>query len=136
MVIVQDKTSQLAFEKLKNNNEMIKMQTSCVSHDMRAPLSAITCMVDAILRMKGVSDKIVQLLRPVRCASKILNVQINNLLDYSLMQLDRFKVNPSKFDILELIETITDVMRPQAELSKVEIIVNVAQEVPSQVFLD
>jgi light-regulated signal transduction histidine kinase (bacteriophytochrome) len=59
MVIVQDKTSQLAFDKLKNNNEMIKMQTSCVSHDMRAPLSSITFMVDAILRMKGVSDKII-----------------------------------------------------------------------------
>jgi signal transduction histidine kinase len=52
------------------------------------------------------------------------------------MQMDKFKVNPSKFDILELIETITDAMRPQAEVSKVEIIVNVGQEVPSQVFLD
>jgi K+-sensing histidine kinase KdpD len=65
---------------------MIKMQASCVSHDMRAPLGAITCMVDAVLKIKKVSKKVVNLLKPVRCAAKILNVQIFNLLDYNLLQ--------------------------------------------------
>jgi K+-sensing histidine kinase KdpD len=56
MVIVQDKTSQIEFDELKHNNEMVKSQVSCVSHDMRAPLSAITFMVDAVINMNGVSD--------------------------------------------------------------------------------
>jgi K+-sensing histidine kinase KdpD len=85
MVILQDRTSQVAFDKLKYNNYMIKMQASCVSHDMRAPLSAITCMTDAILNKKGISEEIVKLLKPIRYASKILNVQIYNLLDYNLL---------------------------------------------------
>jgi K+-sensing histidine kinase KdpD len=41
MVIVQDMTSSKEFDKLQHNNEMIKMQASCVSHDMRAPLGTI-----------------------------------------------------------------------------------------------
>jgi K+-sensing histidine kinase KdpD len=51
MVIVQDKTSKLAFDKLKFNNEMVKMHAASVSHDMRAPLSAINCVIDAVLNM-------------------------------------------------------------------------------------
>jgi signal transduction histidine kinase len=49
MVIITDQTSQIAHEKLKLNHKMIKMHTSCVSHDMRAPLSAMSHMVDAVL---------------------------------------------------------------------------------------
>ena len=64
---------------------MVQMHTSCVSHEMRAPLSAITNVVDAVLNIEGVSDRIVRLLKPVRCASKMLNAQIYNLLDYSLI---------------------------------------------------
>jgi light-regulated signal transduction histidine kinase (bacteriophytochrome) len=55
MVIVQDKTSKIEFEKLQNDNKMIKMQASCVSHDMRAPLGAIVYVVDNILNKRGIS---------------------------------------------------------------------------------
>jgi light-regulated signal transduction histidine kinase (bacteriophytochrome) len=74
MVIVQDKTSQKAFDELKMNNKMIKMHTACVSHDMRAPLNAMTCIVDVVLNTEGISDRIVKLIKPVRYTSKILSV--------------------------------------------------------------
>jgi K+-sensing histidine kinase KdpD len=64
----------------------MKMHSYCVSHDMRAPLNAITFMVDAVLKIKNVSKKIVSLLNPARCASKILTVQVSSLLDYNLLQ--------------------------------------------------
>ena len=86
MVIVEDKTSEIAIEKLQFNNKMVKMHASCVSHDMRAPLSAINCMVEEILKIPRLPRKIVKLLKPVRCASKILNIQVFNLLDYNLLQ--------------------------------------------------
>ena len=79
---------------------------------MRAPLSAITFVVDKIINKKGVSRKIVRSLRPVVCASKLLYMQINNLLDYNLLQKGKFNVNPQKIDIKELIKTITDAMAP------------------------
>ena len=93
MVIVQDKTSKIALDnlkvkndKLKNKNEMAIMHASCVSHDMRAPLKAIDAMVDVVLNLPCVSEKIVKLIRPVKCTLKIFNAQIHNLLDYNLMQ--------------------------------------------------
>jgi K+-sensing histidine kinase KdpD len=86
MVIVEDKTSQIAFDKLQFNNRMIKMHASCVSHDMKAPLSAIDFMVEKIINMPGLPREMVRLLKPVRCASKILNIQVFNLLDYNLLQ--------------------------------------------------
>jgi K+-sensing histidine kinase KdpD len=81
MMIIQDQTSQIDNEKLKLKHKMIKLHASCVSHDMKAPLGAITHVVDAVLNIPGVSQQIVALLSPVKCTSKILNVQIHNLLD-------------------------------------------------------
>jgi light-regulated signal transduction histidine kinase (bacteriophytochrome) len=73
MMIVQDQTSHITNDKLKKKNKMIKLHASCVSHDMRAPLGAITHVVDAVLNIPGVSQRITTLLKPVRCTSKVLN---------------------------------------------------------------
>jgi K+-sensing histidine kinase KdpD len=93
MVIIEDRTSQKIVDKLEFNNKMVKMHASCVSHDMRSPISAINHVIDMVLNIPEVSKKIVKLLKPVFCASKILKVQINNLLDYNLLQKTEFKVN-------------------------------------------
>jgi two-component system, sensor histidine kinase LadS len=106
------------------------MHASCVSHDMRAPLSAISFMINRILNIPRIPRKIVKLLKPVLCASKILNSQVNNLLDYNLLQQNQFKINPSRVNINEVIEEITEALRPQAQMNRVEIIVDVDQEVP------
>jgi K+-sensing histidine kinase KdpD len=74
MMIIKDKTSQIAVDRLKHNNHMMQMQASCVSHDMRAPLGTIEYLVEAVLTKKGVSSKIKKLLKPVGCAAKILNM--------------------------------------------------------------
>ena len=49
MVVVQDKTSQIALDnlkvkndKLKLENEMAKFYAACISHDMKAPIGAIS----------------------------------------------------------------------------------------------
>jgi signal transduction histidine kinase len=66
----------------------------------------------------------------------ILNVQINNLLDFNLLQKNKFHVNLSKINIRELIEMIVETMRPQAGMSRVNLIVIVTQEVPKMVEID
>jgi K+-sensing histidine kinase KdpD len=112
------------------------MHASCVSHDMRAPLSAITHVVDAVLNIDGVSKKIVELLRPVRCTSKILNSQIYNLLDYNLLRKNNFKANFQRVDIKDLIEIIIEAMRPQAETRRNTIKVLMSQEIGNFIYLD
>jgi K+-sensing histidine kinase KdpD len=85
MVILEDRTSQKVLKKLEFNNRMAKMPASCVSHDMRAPLGAIDQLVEQVISMPRLSRRVVNLLRPVKCASRILKTQVNNLLDYSLL---------------------------------------------------
>ena len=75
------------------------MQASCVSHDMRAPLGAISYMVNEVVNKKGTDKKIIKLLKPVLCASNILNVQVNNLLDYNLFKKKKFRLNAQKVEI-------------------------------------
>ena len=69
---------------------MLKMHTSCVSHDIKAPAKAITTVIEILLSMENVDEEVLAMLRPVRCASKILSFQIYNLLDYNLLQKNLF----------------------------------------------
>jgi K+-sensing histidine kinase KdpD len=91
---------------------MTKMHASCVSHDMRAPLGSICHMVESVINMPRVSKRVVRLLKPVTCASRILSTQVNNLLDYNLLQEDNFRANPTKINIRKLIEEIVEALSP------------------------
>ena len=78
----------------------------------------------------------VRMLKPVRCAAKILTVQVFNLLDYNLLQKDKFKINPQKLNIREHMEMIVEAMSPQAEMRRVKMTVNVPQNLPRFFSLD
>jgi signal transduction histidine kinase len=115
---------------------MIEMHASCVSHDMRSPLITMEYMVEAILKNHRVSRKIAHLLQPIRCASKILSMQVYNLLDYNLLEKEKFTLRPQKLNIKELIQNTVDAMKPQAEMRSVEIMVDVFLEVPRTIIID
>jgi K+-sensing histidine kinase KdpD len=85
MITVKDVTSDVNCSLLERKNKLATKQASCVSHDMRAPLSTIEFLFETVITKKGVSNKTKKLLKPVRCAAKILNLQVSNLLDYSLL---------------------------------------------------
>jgi light-regulated signal transduction histidine kinase (bacteriophytochrome) len=55
MVILEDKTTQKDLDKLEISNKMVKMHTSCVSHDMRSPLEAIDQIVEMVINIPGTS---------------------------------------------------------------------------------
>jgi K+-sensing histidine kinase KdpD len=52
-----------------------------VSHDMRAPLTAIMMCVELVLRTLNLSRDQIKLLDPIRYSAQILTCQVNNLLD-------------------------------------------------------
>ena len=93
-------------------------------------------MVSEVLSLRKISPKVVKMLKPVLCASKILTMQVFNLLDYNLLQKNKFAVNTKKLDIKEIIEQITEAVSPQAGLRGIKILVNISQEVPQNVYLD
>jgi hypothetical protein len=65
---------------------MLKMHTSCVSHDIRAPAKAVTQVIEMVLDMENVDEAAKNLLQPAMCASQILKFQICSLLDFNLVK--------------------------------------------------
>jgi K+-sensing histidine kinase KdpD len=86
MVILEDRTTQRDLDKLEINNKMVKMHTSCVSHDMRSPLEAIDQIVEMVINIPGTSRKVLNLLKPAKNSLKMIKMQVHNLLDHSLLQ--------------------------------------------------
>jgi K+-sensing histidine kinase KdpD len=81
MLIMSDLTQTIAINKLQEDNEVMHKMQAYVSHDMRAPLTAIMMCVELILRGFNLTRDQIKLIDPIRFSAQLLTCQVNNLLD-------------------------------------------------------
>jgi K+-sensing histidine kinase KdpD len=97
---MSDVTPTMNCFKAQKNIEFLTFLQSNVSHDMRAPLSAISQMIDMLLNQKFVfPEKVRKCLLTVKSSSTILNNYVNDLLDRNLITKGQFveivsRINP------------------------------------------
>jgi len=105
-----------------------------VSHELRTPLNAIIGfaeLLDELARSDVQADP-----KRQRYISNILNSgrslleMINELLDMAKIEAGRMEVTPEQTSIVDLIEGIAGIMRPQAEAKRIELSMHVADNVP------
>jgi len=106
-----------------------------MSHEMRTPMNAIIGMTtiynstDDPKRKNYCIDKINE-------ASKHLLGVINDVLDMSKIEADKFEIFYSKFDLKQMLKRITEVMLFQIEEHKQQLMVNVNPNIPELVVTD
>ena len=99
---------------------MLKSLNSMVSHDMRGPLNSINQMAKILLT--SVSDpRSRDLMYAIRNASMILHIQVNDLLDNSLLDKGLFTAKLEVFNVKTVVEEVISVMSHQAELNQIKI---------------
>ncbi len=77
-----------------------------VSHEFRTPLSLILSPLDKIIRKSGDADQKKQLQLVQRNAKRLLNL-VNQLLDFRKMEVQQFRLHPTREDIISFIQDIT-----------------------------
>jgi K+-sensing histidine kinase KdpD len=85
---------------------MLHVLQASVSHNMRTPLNAITVCADMLLDIVNLSSECINLLNPIRYASKILTCHVNDLLDFNLILKGQFKPTVSKMITKDTIHAI------------------------------
>ena len=117
----RDKDLVAANEKLQELDKLKSYFLSNVSHELRTPLTAISSLVDNMLDgvTGAMSQKQTQYLNGVKDSSERLTRLINDLLDLSMIESGKFRLEPSRFSLGDLVHEIATSLGTVAQAKSV-----------------
>ena len=108
---------------------------SRMSHEIRTPLNAVIGM-NNIAQSSSDMEKIQQCHKKINVASKHLLGLINDILDMSKIEADKFELMSGEFVFEEVLMNITGVIGFRAAEKRQELVVNIGADVPAHLVLD
>ncbi|WP_424244586.1 PAS domain S-box-containing protein [Elusimicrobium posterum] len=106
-----------------------------MSHEIRTPINAIIGMTNIGKASKDL-DKKDYCLDKVDSASTHLLGIINDILDMSKIEADKFELNQTEFDLENMIEKVVNVANFRLEQKRQNLIINIDNNVPRMVVAD
>jgi len=115
--------------------EMARLKSefvATVSHEIRTPLNAVTGLTSLLLesRLSGEQREHAELIR--KSADSLLSI-INSILDFSKIEAGRFKLDEVRFKLADAVEEAAGALAGAAQSKDVELIVNLAGNLPREV---
>ena len=116
---VAERTESLrqAKEEAEEANRSKSVFLANVSHDIRAPLSALVGLSQAMWMQserRGLPEDFARFLHQIRAGGQYLNMILTNLLDVSAQEAGRARANPQPMDAGEWMRSMRDVLEPIA----------------------
>jgi|GEM_PF-1708669 len=102
-----------AVQDAANANQLKARFLSCLSHDMRTPLSALVGLTDIAMKSDP-NDVVESLLGKIRSCSTYTLSMINNLLDVEKLESNHMELSPAALNIEALAAQVFDIARTRA----------------------
>ena len=99
-----------------------------VSHELRTPLNSIIGFADLLRESKD--ERTARYGNNISTASKNLLAMINDMLDLAKIEAGKVSVRQDKVSVLDTCQTLLALMTPQAEKKNIELISELADEMP------
>ena len=93
---------------------------SRMSHEIRTPMNGIIGMTAIALQQDQSQERIMECLQKIQSSSDYLLGLINDILDMSKIESGKMKLEPVNFDIYEMLETIRELITPQAAAKRID----------------
>jgi len=100
-----------------------------MSHEIRSPLNAVMGLINMALHSDNI-QKIQHCIERADGASKHLLSIINNILDMSKIEANKFELSYNEFNFEKMLQDITNVTNVRAEEKKLDFSVNINKNVP------
>jgi signal transduction histidine kinase/CheY-like chemotaxis protein len=137
---VQDEVWELreaasARDRAQAANEAKSRFLANVSHELRTPLHGILGMAE-ILSATGLLPEQQTYVAAIRSSASALASLIDEILDFSKIEAGKVAIAEESFDLVDLVEGVTELLAPRAQGKGLEIASMVAPDVPQQVIGD
>jgi two-component system, sensor histidine kinase and response regulator len=103
-----------------------------MSHEIRTPLNAVIGL-GYLLEQTNLSEDQRQFLTKIQFAGRALLGVINNVLDLSKIEAGEMLLEDEPFNLLELVQDLSQMMAPQASAKGIELTVKTAIDLPRMV---
>lgn len=131
-----------AYDKLKNDKENLQqaMQAkndfiAMMSHEVRAPINAITGISHLVLESRLTVTQRTQITKLKDSAHVLLNL-INDILDHSKIEAGKVSIEQIPFDLNALLDDISNIITHKAQEKGLELIFDIDQSVPHKLIGD
>lgn len=128
-------------EKERINEELVqaeKVKTEFLanmSHEVRTPLNGVIGMSELLLKSK-LDEEQRSFVRNIHSSALNLLDIVNDLLDYSTLESGNLEVHKERFVLSDCVEQVIDLMKPLALGKQVEVMSEIAPEVPLELVHD
>ena len=102
-----------------------------MSHEIRTPMNGVIGLVRLVIESNP-TERQKELLEKIQTSAKILLKVINDILDFSKMDQGKLTLDIQPFSLVNVFDTITDLVAPQAEEKNVIFQTNIDKEELSQ----
>lgn len=95
---------------------------SRMSHEIRTPMNGIIGMTAIALQKGQGQERIIDCLQKIQSSSDYLLGLINDILDMSKIESGKMKLEPINFNMEEMLDTIRELITPQASNKGIEVV--------------
>ena len=136
-VLVHERTAQLeaAVKTAEGANRAKSEFLANMSHEIRTPMNAIIGMTNIAQSAHSIERKDYALGRIEEASNHLLGV-INDILDMSKIEADKFELHPAQFVFEELLENVTNIIGFRVVEKHQQLTVNIDEKIPRKLICD
>ena len=106
-----------------------------MSHEIRTPLNGVIGFTELLMNTKLTATQKTYIEKAHASAGLLMDV-INDILDFSKIEAGKLELDEVKTDIIDLIETTSDVVKHSVDKKDVELLLNIHNNVPRFLYVD